>query len=247
KLDRAGLRAGARVATDKYEKESASDFALWKRAGEGDDLLGAAWPSPWGAGRPGWHIECSAMAMRYLGQTLDVHCGGVDLKFPHHENEIAQSEAFTGLPFARFWLHNEMLADLSGEKMSKSTGNIATLRDLLAAGHDPVAIRYYLVAGARHRRPPPRIAARARRAARGFEVGGALAPELIHGRNPVLEAARAGRVRRVLLAAGLKPDPRLTEIRRLAQVEEVPAARLESLAPGGVHQGAVAQVATRRA
>src|SRR5205085_2818117 len=153
KLDRAGLRAGARVATDKYEKESASDFALWKRAGEGDDLLGAAWPSPWGAGRPGWHIECSAMAMRYLGQTLDVHCGGVDLKFPHHENEIAQSEAFTGLPFARFWLHNEMLADLSGEKMSKSTGNIATLRDLLAAGHDPVAIRYFLVAGAHYRSP----------------------------------------------------------------------------------------------
>ena len=141
------------MATDKYEKESASDFALWKRAGEGDDLLGAAWPSPWGAGRPGWHIECSAMAMRYLGQTLDVHCGGVDLKFPHHENEIAQSEAFTGLPFARFWLHNEMLADLSGEKMSKSTGNIATLRDLLAAGHDPVAIRYFLVAGAHYRSP----------------------------------------------------------------------------------------------
>jgi len=153
KLDRGGLRAGARVATDKYEKESASDFALWKRAGEGDDLLGAAWPSPWGSGRPGWHIECSAMAMRYLGRTLDIHCGGVDLKFPHHENEIAQSEAFTGQQFSRFWCHNEMLADLSGEKMSKSTGNIATLRDLLAGGHDPVAIRYFLIAGAHYRSP----------------------------------------------------------------------------------------------
>ncbi|HEX6347768.1 MAG TPA: cysteine--tRNA ligase [Candidatus Dormibacteraeota bacterium] len=153
KLDRRGLRAGARVATDKYEKESASDFALWKRAADGDDLLGAAWPSPWGPGRPGWHIECSAMAMRYLGQTLDIHCGGIDLKFPHHENEIAQSEAFTGETFARVWLHNEMLGDVSGEKMSKSTGNIATLRDLLAAGHDPVAIRYFLIAGAHYRTP----------------------------------------------------------------------------------------------
>ena len=153
KLDRRGLRAGARVAQDKYEKESASDFAVWKRAGEGDDLLGAAWASPWGNGRPGWHIECSAMAMRYLGTTLDIHCGGVDLKFPHHENEIAQSEAFTGQPFSRYWMHNEMLADVSGEKMSKSVGNIATLRDLLATGHDPVAVRYFLMAGAHYRSP----------------------------------------------------------------------------------------------
>ncbi|MEP7106244.1 MAG: cysteine--tRNA ligase [Chloroflexota bacterium] len=153
RLDRSGLRAGARVAQDKYEKETASDFALWKRAGQGDDLLGAAWPSPWGPGRPGWHIECSAMAMRYLGRTLDIHCGGVDLKFPHHENEIAQAEAFTGQTFSRFWMHNEILADLSGEKMSKSLGNIASLRDLLAAGHDPVAIRFFLIAGAHYRSP----------------------------------------------------------------------------------------------
>ena len=93
------------------------------------------------------------MAMRYLGQTLDIHCGGVDLKFPHHENEIAQAEAFTGRPFSRFWMHNEILSDVSGEKMSKSLGNIATLRDLLAAGHDPVAIRFFLIAGAHYRSP----------------------------------------------------------------------------------------------
>ena len=151
KLDRSGLRAGARVATDRYEKESATDFALWKRAQPGDGALGAAWDSPYGAGRPGWHIECSAMAMRYLGETLDIHCGGIDLMFPHHENEIAQSEGLTGRPFARYWLHNAHLADASGEKMSKSTGNIATLRDLLAAGYDPSAIRYFLVAGAHYR------------------------------------------------------------------------------------------------
>jgi cysteinyl-tRNA synthetase len=151
KLDRSGLRPGARVATDRYEKESATDFALWKRAQEGDVALGAAWESPFGLGRPGWHIECSAMAMRYLGHTLDIHCGGVDLMFPHHENEIAQSEAYTGLTFSRYWLHNEHLADLSGDKMSKSTGNVATLRDLTETGYDPATIRFFLLAGAHYR------------------------------------------------------------------------------------------------
>ncbi len=151
KLDRSGLRSGARVAQDRYEKESATDFALWKRAQPGDAGRGAAWDSPFGSGRPGWHIECSAMAMRYLGRTLDIHCGGVDLMFPHHENEIAQSEAYTGVQFARFWLHNEHLADMSGEKMSKSVGNVSTLRDLLAAGHDPLAIRFFLIAHAHYR------------------------------------------------------------------------------------------------
>ncbi len=150
-IDRAGLKAGARVETDKYEKESASDFALWKRAQPGDAALGASWPSPFGPGRPGWHIECSAMAMRHLGQTIDVHAGGVDLVFPHHENEIAQSEAFTGRPFARLWLHNEHLADVRGRTMSKSTGNISTLRELKEAGYDPVAVRYFLVAAAHYR------------------------------------------------------------------------------------------------
>jgi len=151
RLDRSGLRTGARVATDKYEKESATDFALWKRSEAGDQLVGAAWGAPFGQGRPGWHIECSAMAMRYLGETLDVHAGGVDLLFPHHENEIAQSEAATGRPFSRCLLHSEFVTDAIGAKMSKSVGNIATLRELLAAGHEPLAIRYFLIAAAHYR------------------------------------------------------------------------------------------------
>jgi len=150
-LDRAGLKAGARVATDKYEKESVSDFALWKKAQPGDEKLGAAWDAPFGRGRPGWHIECSAMSKRYLGDTLDIHAGGVDLMFPHHENEIAQSEAANHKTFARVWLHSEHLADATGEKMSKSAGGFTTLRDLLEAGHDPLAIRMFLIAGAHYR------------------------------------------------------------------------------------------------
>ena len=150
-LDRAGLRAGARIATDKYDKESVSDFALWKKAQPGDDAIGAAWDAPFGRGRPGWHIECSAMSKRYLGDTLDIHAGGVDLMFPHHENEIAQSEAANQRPFSRFWLHSEHLADATGEKMSKSAGGFTTLRDLLAAGHDPLAIRFFLIANAHYR------------------------------------------------------------------------------------------------
>jgi cysteinyl-tRNA synthetase len=150
-LDRAGLKAGARVATDKYEKESVSDFALWKKSQPGDDELGASWDAPFGKGRPGWHIECSAMSKRYLGDTLDIHAGGVDLMFPHHENEIAQSEAANHEQFARVWLHSEHLADATGEKMSKSAGGFTTLRDLLAAGNDPLAIRMFLIANAHYR------------------------------------------------------------------------------------------------
>ena len=150
-LDRAGLKAGARVATDKYEKESVSDFALWKRSQVGDDKIGASWDAPFGRGRPGWHIECSAMSKRYLGDTLDIHAGGVDLMFPHHENEIAQSEAANHKPFARVWLHSEHLADATGEKMSKSAGGFTTLRDLVAAGHDPLAVRLFLIANAHYR------------------------------------------------------------------------------------------------
>ena len=150
-LDRAGLKAGARVATDKYDKESVSDFALWKRAQSGDEKIGAAWDAPFGRGRPGWHIECSAMSKRYLGDTLDIHAGGVDLMFPHHENEIAQSEAANHKTYARTWLHSEHLADATGEKMSKSTGAFTTLRDLIQAGHDPLAIRFFLIANAHYR------------------------------------------------------------------------------------------------
>jgi cysteinyl-tRNA synthetase len=150
-LDRGGLRVGARVVTDKYDKESASDFALWKKAQPGDEALGAAWDSPFGHGRPGWHIECSAMSKRYLGDTFDIHAGGIDLMFPHHENEIAQSEAANHKPFARVWLHSEHLAESGGEKMSKSAGGFTTLRDLVAAGHDPLAVRFFLIANAHYR------------------------------------------------------------------------------------------------
>jgi cysteinyl-tRNA synthetase len=150
-LDRSGLRAGARVATDKYEKESVSDFALWKKAQPNDEQISAAWDAPFGRGRPGWHIECSAMSKRYLGPTLDIHCGGVDLMFPHHENEIAQSEAANQQPFAHVWLHSEHLAEAGGEKMSKSAGGFTTLRDLTSAGHDALAVRYFLIAGAHYR------------------------------------------------------------------------------------------------
>jgi cysteinyl-tRNA synthetase len=150
-LDRAGLRVGARVAADKYDKESVSDFALWKKAQPGDEKLGAAWDAPFGRGRPGWHIECSAMSKRYLGDTLDIHAGGVDLMFPHHENEIAQSEAANHKQFARVWLHSEHLTDATGEKMSKSAGGFTTLRDLVEAGHDPVTVRFFLIANAHYR------------------------------------------------------------------------------------------------
>ena len=151
RLDRNGLRTGTRVAADKYDKESVSDFALWKKAQPKDEKVGAAWEAPFGRGRPGWHIECSAMSKRYLGETLDIHAGGVDLMFPHHENEIAQSEAANHKQFARFWLHSEHLTEAGGEKMSKSAGGFTTLRDLVAAGHDPLAVRFFLIANAHYR------------------------------------------------------------------------------------------------
>ncbi|MFA5168321.1 MAG: cysteine--tRNA ligase [Candidatus Omnitrophota bacterium] len=138
KLD--GNISGARVDVDEYEKEEGADFVLWKAAKEGEP----SWDSPWGKGRPGWHIECSAMCMRHLGETVDIHAGGEDLVFPHHENEIAQSEAATGKPFVKYWLHAKHLL-VNGEKMSKSKGNFFTLRDLLAKGYDPMAIRYALL------------------------------------------------------------------------------------------------------
>lgn len=132
---------GARVDVDEYEKEQGADFVLWKKSKEGEP----AWDSPWGKGRPGWHIECSAMSMKYLGETFDIHAGGEDLVFPHHENEIAQSEAATGKPFVHYWLHCRFLL-VDGEKMSKSKGNFYTLRDLIAKKYDPMAIRYLLLA-----------------------------------------------------------------------------------------------------
>jgi cysteinyl-tRNA synthetase len=139
KIDLSGIQAGARVDNDRYEKESARDFALWKAPKPGEHF----WETAIGPGRPGWHIECSAMAMKYLGETLDIHTGGIDLAFPHHENEIAQSEAATEKAFARYWLHAEHLL-VAGEKMSKSLGNFYTLRDLFAKGYKPSALRFAL-------------------------------------------------------------------------------------------------------
>jgi len=138
-IDFQGILDGARVDTDKYDKENARDFVLWKARKEGEHY----WDTPLGPGRPGWHIECSAMSMKYLGETLDIHAGGIDLTFPHHENEIAQSEAATGKPFARFWLHAEHLM-VDGQTMSKTLGNVYTLRDVLAKGYAPEAVRYLL-------------------------------------------------------------------------------------------------------
>ncbi len=135
------LKAGARVDSDEYSKDDARDFALWKATDAEDEAVGAAWDAPFGRGRPGWHLECSAMAMKYLGETLDVHCGGVDLIFPHHENEIAQSEAASGKPFARTWMHGEFL-QIDGTKMSKRYGNFLTARDLKDSGWDAAAIRF---------------------------------------------------------------------------------------------------------
>jgi len=141
-LDINNLKAGVRINNDEYTKENVQDFALWKAHTEEDGNV--FWETEIGKGRPGWHIECSAMSMKYLGETFDIHTGGIDLVFPHHENEIAQSEAATGKPFVRYWLHSEFLL-VNGKKMSKSLGNFYTLRDILNMGYPPMAIRYLLL------------------------------------------------------------------------------------------------------
>jgi cysteinyl-tRNA synthetase len=143
KINFAGNKAGGseRVDTDKYDKEDARDFALWKAA---DSPAEPSWESSLGRGRPGWHIECSAMSMEYLGETFDIHAGGIDLVFPHHENEIAQSEGATGKRFVNYWVHFEHLK-VDGESMSKSKGNYYTIRDIAARGFQPSALRYFLL------------------------------------------------------------------------------------------------------
>ncbi|MBA4159082.1 MAG: cysteine--tRNA ligase [Gemmatimonadetes bacterium] len=141
RVDLSGTQRGARVADDSYEKGDVRDFALWKAAKAEDGAVGAVWQTPWGPGRPGWHIECSVMSMDELGETFDIHAGGIDLTFPHHEDEIAQSEGATGKQFARYWLHGEFL-QIDGEKMAKSLGNVFTLQDLVAHGVKPSSIRY---------------------------------------------------------------------------------------------------------
>lgn len=146
-IDREQMRTGVRVKMDEYAKESVADFALWKAYDEADGDV--AWDSPWGKGRPGWHIECSAMSSRYLGKTFDLHCGGIDNMFPHHEDEIAQSEAANGCKFVNYWMHCAHLM-VDGQKMSKSLGNFFTLRDILAKGYSGREIRWVLI-GAHYR------------------------------------------------------------------------------------------------
>jgi cysteinyl-tRNA synthetase len=141
-LDMEGMQDGISVDSDEYDKDSVRDFALWKAWVESDGEI--YWDSPYGRGRPGWHIECSAMSMKYLGQTFDIHTGGVDLIFPHHQNEIAQSEGATGKPFVRYWMHNEFL-NIDNEKMSKSKGNYYRLQDIAQRPEDFKAYRYLLV------------------------------------------------------------------------------------------------------
>ena len=143
RLDTREIKTGARVAQDDYTKENAQDFALWKAAKDEDEATGAAWDAPFGRGRPGWHLECSAMAMKYLGETLDIHGGGVDLVFPHHEDEIAQSEGATGKTFSRFWCHGEFL-QVDGTKMSKRIGNVSTVSDLREKGISAAALRHFV-------------------------------------------------------------------------------------------------------
>ncbi len=143
-IDPETLQSGRVEGDENYSKENPRDFVLWKGGERGEEGGVATWDSPWGRGRPGWHLECSAMAMEYLGETLDIHTGGVDNIFPHHVNEIAQSEAATGAPFSRWWLHAEHLLS-DGEKMSKSLGNYHTIESLVDQGYRPSAIRYLLL------------------------------------------------------------------------------------------------------
>jgi cysteinyl-tRNA synthetase len=191
KLNLDEMRAGQRVASDEYEKESVADFALWKaRVPEDGDVF---WPSPFGEGRPGWHIECSAMSIKALGETFDLHLGGEDLKFPHHEDEIAQSEGATGKPFVKFWLHGAHLL-VEGKKMSKSLGNFFTLRDLLAKGFTGREVRYLLLTA--HYRETF-----------NFTLGG------LHGAKTALARIDecVGKLREISGGAPGAPDAKLTE------------------------------------
>src|SRR5258708_5817011 len=143
RLDTREVRAGARVAQDDYAKENAQDFALWKSAKPEDEATAAAWDSPWGRGRPGWHLECSAMAIELVGPTLDIHCGGIDLVVPHHEDEIAQSEGATGKPFSRWWCHGAFLLT-DGSKMAKRIGNVTTVQGMRDGNVSAAALRHFV-------------------------------------------------------------------------------------------------------
>jgi cysteinyl-tRNA synthetase len=189
RLDTRDIKSGARVAQDEYSKENAQDFALWKAAKPEDEACGAAWDAPWGRGRPGWHLECSAMAMRFLGETLDIHCGGVDLVFPHHEDEIAQSEAATGKEFSRFWCHGEFLLT-DGAKMAKRVGNVATVQDLRDQGISAAAYRHF--AFSTHYRKQLNLSPDALEASlRGVRRVGDFAERLTEARGGTPELAQA--------------------------------------------------------
>jgi cysteinyl-tRNA synthetase len=193
-VDLSGALDGARVDADEYDKEDPKDFVLWKAAKPGED----AWDSPLGRGRPGWHLECSAMAMELLGESFDIHTGGVDNVFPHHENEIAQSEAATGRPFARVWLHAQHLT-VGETKMAKSLGNFVTLGELVERGHDPLAVRYLLISA--HYRTPQRFSDE------GLAQAAAALGRLRDLRDRLTEAAGAA-------APSAAPDPAVEEADR---------------------------------
>jgi cysteinyl-tRNA synthetase len=192
RLDTREIKSGARVAQDDYTKENAQDFALWKAAKEEDEKTEAAWDSPFGRGRPGWHLECSAMAMRYLGVTMDIHCGGVDLVFPHHEDEIAQSEGATGETFSRFWCHGEFLLT-DGSKMAKRVGNVATVADLREQGVSAAAFRAFVFST--HYRKQLNLSAEALESAiEGVRRVGDFADRLAAAKGGTPELAKAAEV-----------------------------------------------------
>jgi cysteinyl-tRNA synthetase len=206
RLDTAGIKPGARVDTDKYDKENARDFVLWKL--KSDEPAWAQWDAPFGKGRPGWHIECSAMAMKYLGETFDIHTGGIDLVFPHHENEIAQSQCGTGKPFVRHWMHVQHLF-IENETMSKSKGNVFTVPDLVAKGYRPEQIRY-LLSSAHYRTSPNFTWDGLQHAAAALErilnTPEALAAvhELVHEGNVALAAGTATKADAAAMRAALE-------------------------------------------
>ncbi|OQX62639.1 MAG: hypothetical protein B5M51_05775, partial [Anaerolinea sp. 4484_236] len=198
-------QAGARIAVGDI-KEDPADFALWKNAKEGEP----AWETPWGSGRPGWHIECSAMCLHELGESIDIHGGGNDLIFPHHENEIAQSESFTGKPFARYWMHNGML-QLSGEKMSKSIGNLVTIKEFLA-DHEGDVMRM-LVLNGNYRSPLAFTDESIAAAENGLKrLKSAFRPATAKSAGADTEAARRSPQRspRPKTLGALRPNPRQT-------------------------------------
>jgi cysteinyl-tRNA synthetase len=236
KLDPGGIQAGARVDVDRYDKADARDFALWKAPKPGEFF----WETRIGPGRPGWHIECSSMAMKYLGETLDIHTGGVDLTFPHHENEIAQSESATGKPFVRYWLHAEFLL-VDSEKMSKSLGNFHTLRELLEQGHKPSSLRF-LLSSVPYRRQLNFTEDSLRQAAGSVERLRNFALRLRQGKFPQGASGMSERAARAAdeFEAGLEDD--LNTARALAAIFDLAREANTAMDRGEFRQGDVAPV-----